>query len=44
MGDIKSEPIPQLKTIEKVLKDPQPDQSWMSTPIPREEFYRWFPK
>ena len=43
-GENKSEPIPRLKTVEEILKDPKPDQSWMSTPIDREDYYRWFPK
>ncbi|MBN1436318.1 MAG: hypothetical protein JW936_04530 [Sedimentisphaerales bacterium] len=42
-GDRKSEPIPQLKPVEDILKEPPPDQSWMSAPIAREDYYRWFP-
>jgi len=42
-GDLKSEPMPRLKTVETVLKEPEPDQSWMSAPIPRRRFHEWFP-
>ena len=42
-GDRTTEPISSLKTVAEILQDPKPDQSWMSTPIAREEFYRWFP-
>ena len=43
-GEIKTEPIARLKTVEEILKEPEPDQSWMSTPVLRKNFYRWFPK
>ncbi len=39
----KTEPIPRLKTVAEVLKDPEPDQSWMKTKLPRKGFYAWFP-
>jgi hypothetical protein len=42
-GEIKSEPITNLKTVEELLKEPEPDQSWMDHPIPRKSFYQWFP-
>lgn len=42
-GIKKHESIPKLKTVEEVLKDPKPDQSWMDNPMPREKFYSWFP-
>ena len=42
-GDRKSEPLSRLKTVEEILKDPKPDQSWMTAPIAREDYYRWFP-
>jgi hypothetical protein len=38
----KTEAIPRLKTVAQVLKDPEPDQSWMKTKMPRKAFYGWF--
>jgi hypothetical protein len=43
-GELKNEPILRPKTVEEVLQEPAPDQSWMTNPIPRESFYQWFPK
>ncbi len=43
-GVVRTEPIQRLKTVEEILKEPKPDQSWMDTPILRENFYKWFPK
>lgn len=43
-GEIKTEPIARLQTVEEILKEPEPDQSWMSTPVFRKNFYQWFPK
>jgi hypothetical protein len=40
-GLAKSKPMRQLKTVEQVLQDPEPDQSWMSTPMPRSKFCQW---
>ena len=40
-GTVSSKPIPRLKTVEEVIQDPGPDQSWMNTPIPKESFYEW---
>jgi len=42
-GAVSREPMPILKTVETVLKDPEPDQSWMTTPIPRSRFHHWIP-
>jgi hypothetical protein len=42
-GAVTREPMPTLKTVEAVLKDPEPDQSWMTTPIPRTRFHHWLP-
>jgi hypothetical protein len=42
-GEIRIVPIPRLKTVAEILKEPEPDQSWMSTPILRKKFYKWFP-
>lgn len=36
-----SKPMPRLKPVAEVLNDPEPDQSWMETPMPRLNFYEW---
>ncbi|MHC1623890.1 MAG: ribonuclease H-like domain-containing protein [Candidatus Methanospirareceae archaeon] len=40
-GHISSKPMPRLKSVEEVIQDPEPDQSWMDTPIPKSKFYKW---
>lgn len=40
-GHVSSKPMPYLKTVEEVIQDPGPDQSWMDTPIPKSQFYKW---
>jgi hypothetical protein len=40
-GYISSKPMPRLKPVEDVIKDPEPDQSWMDKPIPKSKFYEW---
>jgi hypothetical protein len=40
-GQIGSKPMPRLKTVEEVIQDPEPDQSWMDTPMPKMKFYQW---
>jgi hypothetical protein len=40
-GLISAEPMPCLKTVEDVLRDPAPDQSWMDRPLPRSKFHDW---
>ncbi len=40
-GSRSSVPLPRLKTVAECLREPLPDQSWMSRPIPRERFTRW---
>lgn len=40
-GSISSKPMPNLKLVEEVIQDPEPDQSWMDSPIPRSKFYTW---
>jgi hypothetical protein len=42
-GEIKIASIPRLKTVAEILKEPEPDQSWMKTKIERKDFYKWFP-
>jgi hypothetical protein len=34
-------PLPRLRTVEDCLRDPMPDQSWMSSPIPQSKFTHW---
>ena len=43
-GTVGSKPMPVLKTVEQVIHDPEPDQSWMDTPIPKRKFYEWTTK
>ena len=40
-GDKRTESMSKLKTVEEVLQDPEPDQSWMDKPILREDFHEW---
>ncbi len=40
-GQISSKPTPRLKSVEEVIQDPEPDQSWMDTPIPKVKFCKW---
>ena len=40
-GGISSKPIARLKSVEEVIRDPPPDQSWMDRPLPRSKFYDW---
>ena len=43
-GHISSKPMPRLKPVEEVIKDPEPDQSWMDAPMPKAKFYEWIEK
>ena len=40
-GQIGSKPTPRFKSVAEVIQDPEPDQSWMDTPIPKIKFYEW---
>ena len=40
-GDVRSESMPRLLTVRQVLAEPEPDQSWMDSPIPRAKFVAW---
>jgi len=40
-GSINSEPMRRIKSVEEVIQDPEPDQSWMNKPIPKSKFYEW---
>ena len=42
-NEIRTEPVFRLKTVAEILKEPEPDQSWMKTKISRKSFYEWFP-
>lgn len=42
-GTPATEPMARFLTAREMLCLPPPDQSWMSTPIPRERFYAWIP-
>jgi hypothetical protein len=43
-GQVRSKPTPRFKTVEEVIQDPEPDQSWMDTPMPKLKFYQWIQK
>ncbi len=40
-GSIGSKPMPHFKQVGEVIRDPEPDQSWMDTPMPKLKFYEW---
>lgn len=40
-GERKTESLGRLKTVREVLKEPEPEQSWMTKPIRRSKFVRW---
>ena len=40
-GTISSKRMPRLKSVQEVIQDPEPDQSWMDSPIPKPKFYEW---
>ncbi|HDO21385.1 MAG TPA: hypothetical protein ENG86_00830 [Nitrospirae bacterium] len=40
-GHISSKPMLRLKSVEEVIQDPEPDQSWMDNPLPKTKFYEW---
>jgi hypothetical protein len=43
-GHISSKPMPRLKSVEEVIQDPEPDQSWMDNPLLKRKFYEWVHK
>ena len=43
-NELRTEPVLRLKTVTEILKDPEPNQSWMKTKISRSNFYEWFPR
>jgi len=40
-GDVRAERIGELLTVRQVLAEPEPDQSWMDSPIRRAKFVAW---
>ena len=40
-GELRQEPMVALKTVAAVLQDPEPDQTWMTNPLPRRRFHQW---
>ena len=40
-GNISSKPMSRLKSVEEVIQDPEPDQSWMEKPLLKTKFYQW---
>lgn len=40
-GSVNSIPMTRLKPVEQVIQDPDPDQSWMDSPIPKRKFFEW---
>ena len=40
-GYVSSRTMLSLKTAEEVIRAPDPDQSWMDTPMPKLKFYKW---
>lgn len=40
-GYVSSKPMPRLKPVAEVIKDPPPDQSWMDNPMQKIKFYQW---
>lgn len=40
-GNVSSKPMSRLKSVEEVIKDPGPDQSWMDKPLLKTKFYEW---
>ena len=44
-GTLSSEAMPRFKTVAEVLRDPEPDQSWMKgSGMKRRGFIEWFPE
>lgn len=40
-GSISAKSVRRFKTVEEVIRDPEPDQSWMDAPMPKMKFYQW---
>jgi hypothetical protein len=42
-GTTSFEPMPELRRVRDLLDSPEPDTSWMDSPIPRAKFTAWLP-
>jgi hypothetical protein len=42
-GTMSTEPMPRLRQVKDVMRDPPPDQSWMSEPKPVSSYWAWIP-
>ncbi len=40
-GYVSSKPMPRLRPVGEVIADPEPDQSWMDSPLQKSKFYEW---
>ncbi len=43
-GTVSRERMPELLPVADVLGLPEPDQSWMDSPLPRSKFFAWIPE
>ncbi len=43
-GTLSSELLPRLRPVKDVMKDPEPDQSWMREPKPMSSYWAWMKK
>jgi len=42
-GSVSREPMPVLRPVRELLDAPEPDTSWMDSPLPRSKFTCWLP-
>jgi hypothetical protein len=40
-GTVSSEAMPELRRVREIMRDPPPDQSWMSDPKPWSRWFEW---
>ena len=40
-GYASARPMKRFKTVEEIISEPEPDQTWMDKPIPKSKFYEW---
>jgi len=43
-GTVSTESMPRLMTVAEVIREPEPDQSWMDKPLPRSKCFAWIPR
>lgn len=43
-GTLSTERMPRLRQVKDVMRDPEPDQSWMSEPKPMSSYWAWMKK